>query len=322
MKNGIFVISLDFEMLWGMRDHVDIEAARLRNIQQVPEVITKLLKLFETYHIHATWATVGMLMAENTDKLHNYLPTQQPTYENQKFNSYTYLEEVNNYSQYYFPKGILETIHNTPGQEIASHTFSHFYCCEAGQTEEQFKADLAQAVAVAEGKGYGHHSLVLPRNQVNISYLSAMQDAGFTSFRGCCDGWAYDASQNRNNLARAIKLIDTYFPLTGNHTYASLEQKEGYPVNLKASWFFRMYSRKLKCFEGLKIRRIKRQMLHAARHGEIFHLWWHPHNVAVHPEESLRLIEAILSYYEVLNTSYGFTSLNMEETTEMFLMKT
>ena len=68
--------------------------------------------------------------------------------------------------------------------------------------------------------------------------------------------------------------------------------------------------------EGLKIRRIKGQMLHAAKNGLTFHLWWHPHNVGVHTEEHLKQLEEIFAYYEELKRAYGMRCLNMREAAE------
>ena len=68
--------------------------------------------------------------------------------------------------------------------------------------------------------------------------------------------------------------------------------------------------------EGLKLRRIKRQMLHAAKNGLTFHLWWHPHNVGVYTPEHMKQLEEIFSYYDELKKTYGMRSLNMREAAE------
>ena len=65
--------------------------------------------------------------------------------------------------------------------------------------------------------------------------------------------------------------------------------------------------------EGMKLRRVKKQMLHAAKHGLTFHLWWHPHNAGRNTEEYLNQLEDILRYYDELRETYGMQSLNMAE---------
>ena len=79
--------------------------------------------------------------------------------------------------------------------------------------------------------------------------------------------------------------------------------------------------RPLEFLEGLKLRRIKKQMLHAAKKGLAFHLWWHPHNVGVRTEEHLKQLEEIFRYYEELKETYGMRSLNMREMTEEITWK-
>lgn len=320
MKKGTLVISLDFEMLWGMRDHTPLESPYAQTIKKVPEVSEKLLSLFQKYHIHATWATVGLLMADQKEKWADQRSHLRPSYVNKALDSYCYLDEAKKEQAYYQCGSLLDTIKHTPGQEIGSHTFSHYYATEEGQTKEEFREDLERACEVALHHGIHLTSLVFPRNQFNENYRSVLQEKGITSYRGCQDGWMYDSHYNNNNFGRAIKLLDTYFPLTGNNSYKTDAATVGeLPFNLKGSCFLRMYNRKLKAFEGLKIRRIRSEMKHAAKHGEVFHLWFHPHNVTVNPEKNLRLIEQILFYYQELHTKYRFESLTMDELSSILL---
>ena len=44
---------------------------------------------------------------------------------------------------------LVELIARSAGQEVGSHTFSHYYCLEAGQNGETFRSDLAAAQAIA-----------------------------------------------------------------------------------------------------------------------------------------------------------------------------
>jgi hypothetical protein len=67
-----------------------------------------------------------------------------------------YLDEVGNTEKddpYYFGFTPLKDVQRRPGQEIATHTFSHYYCLEEGQTPDQFRADIDAAVAVAARQG-------------------------------------------------------------------------------------------------------------------------------------------------------------------------
>jgi hypothetical protein len=68
----------------------------------------------------------------------------------------------------------------------------------------------------------------------------------------------------------------------------------------------------------MKLRRIKKQMLHAAKNGLAFHLWWHPHNIGVRTEQHLMQLEEIFQYYAQLKETYGMQSLNMQEAAHLY----
>ena len=49
---------------------------------------------------------------------------------------------------FHYGQSLLEKISRYEGQEISTHTFSHYYCLEDGQTAEQFEADLKASLKV------------------------------------------------------------------------------------------------------------------------------------------------------------------------------
>ena len=64
LSRGVFTISIDTEFAWGTFDLP--EAMTYRKLEaRSREVITRLLGLFETYNIEATWAVVGHLFLES-----------------------------------------------------------------------------------------------------------------------------------------------------------------------------------------------------------------------------------------------------------------
>ena len=199
-------------------------------------------------------------------------------------------------------------IAEVPGQELGSHTFCHYYCREAGQTTEQFRLDMEASKAIGADKGFLLRSVVLPRNQSEPAYIQVLRELGFTSYRDEENDWIHEKVKFRP-LMRALRLADVYLPLTG-HACFTPKNEEGI-INIVGS---RMYKPRFIGFlEPLKIRRIKKQMLYAAKHNLCFHLWWHPHNVGVNTDYHLRQLEDIFSYYETLRDKYGMRSLNMGE---------
>ena len=64
------IVSLDLELFWGMQDIMDLTEYQA-NIQGGRKAIPQMLELFQKHGIHATWATVGFLFAENYEELCN-----------------------------------------------------------------------------------------------------------------------------------------------------------------------------------------------------------------------------------------------------------
>ena len=164
-KCGKFVISLDFELLWGVRDKKTIEQYG-ENIRNVHQVIPKLLALFQKYEVKATFSTVGFLFFENKAELKQAIPSTLPDYENKNLSPYNgHFDLVgNSYEEdlYHFAPQLVKQIKMYPEQEIGTHTFSHYYCLEKAQTTEAFKADLQAAIKVATKNGTELKSLVFP----------------------------------------------------------------------------------------------------------------------------------------------------------------
>src|SRR5712691_3912808 len=90
---GTFVISLDFELHWGSRDHLRVEEYK-ENLLGVRRAIPAMLALFSEFEIHVTWATVGFLFFENIDELLAAVPEELPRYSNPALDPYAALSEI------------------------------------------------------------------------------------------------------------------------------------------------------------------------------------------------------------------------------------
>lgn len=311
---GTLIVSLDFELFWGMLDCCALEDYR-ENVLGGRRAIPRLLELFRKYGIHATWATVGYLFAENREELRSYFPGKemQPTYADPKLDPYAYFAGIGDDEReapcFYAPS-LIRLVAETEGQEIGSHTFCHYYCREKGQTPEQFEADMRAAKAIGRDKGYDLTSVILPRNQCEPEYTRVLRECGFTAYRDEENDWIHEKIRFRP-LLRLLRLADVYLPLTGQGGY--LPKNEHGIWNLVGSRMYKPIFGPLRFLEGVKLRRIKRQMLHAAKNGLTFHLWWHPHNIGVKTEAHLAQLEEIFRHYAELREKYGMQSLNMRE---------
>lgn len=318
MKTPTLIISLDFELFWGMQDCVDL-AEYEANILGGRKAIPKILALFRKHGIHATWATVGFLFGKNEEELRKYFPQQMPTYANAALSAYRCFGNIGtdeSTAPCYYGNSLVGEIAAVDGQEIGSHTFSHYYCREAGQTPGQFRSDMEAAKSIAKSKGFLIRSAVLPRNQCEPAYTQVLAELGFAAYRDEENDWIHEKVKFRP-LMRILRLLDVYFPLTGQGGYTP--RLENGIVNLVGSRMYKPYFKPLAFLEGMKIRRIKKQMLHAAKNGLTFHLWWHPHNVGVRTDFHMKQLEEIFSYYDELKQTYGMRSLNMSEAAQEVL---
>lgn len=311
-KCGNLVISLDFELFWGVLDAFTLDSFK-RDMDGAREGIPMLLELFEKYGIHATWGAVGFLFAEDEDKLKGYIPEVLPKYKVNK-SHYDYIESgsiTDENSIYHFAPDLIEKILETPNQELASHTFSHYHGSDEGRCGESFEADIVAAKRIAKDKfGIVPHSLIFPRNQYDETSVRILKEQGFIAYRGRPKSSAYDG---RALVRRMLRLIDTYIPICGKKYYDRSGCLKDGIANIKASVFLRKYSRRLRLLEPLKMKSIKSQMKKAAIKGKIFHIWWHPHNMGGNLTMFLRQTEEILMYYKELHEKYGFESMSMGE---------
>jgi hypothetical protein len=311
---GNFVISLDFELLWGTRD-VATRASYGANVLGARQAIPTMLDLFHRRSIRATWAVVGLLLCECKDELLARLPAMRPTYANPARSTYAYLDEVGadeRSDPYYFGASLAKLIAACPGQEIATHTFSHYYCLEEGQTVDQFKADLGCAIDQLSRWGVSCRSIVFPRNQYAEPYLLACREAGLTHFRGKERIFFYGENARDTAILRLCRLADAYVNLSGANAPPP-SRACGSLVNVASSRFLRPYSRPVSGLDGLRLRRIERAMHSAAESGGTFHLWWHPHNFGRDLQANMAFLDRILDCHQRLADAFGMQSKTMCE---------
>ncbi|MEM6525809.1 MAG: polysaccharide deacetylase family protein [Bacteroidota bacterium] len=315
-----FTISLDFELHWG-----GFEKWPLNHYSdyflKTREVIPRILNAFEQYQVHGTWATVGLLLHRNIEELQSTFPKEKPTYQNWLLGAASYIsqnqvgcDERND--PFHFAPSLIKKILDTEGQELASHSYAHYYCNEPGQTPQQFKADALAWNRAAEAYGLKAISLVFPRNQFNRDYLKVCREVGIKIIRTNPVDWWWqiESTQNESKWKRLNRGLDAYFSIGGKTSYPiSLIKKEEGIWHLPASRLLRPYAAREFFFNAKKIDRIKNEMTLAAKNKECYHLWWHPHNFGFNPTKNMNGLDKILRHYAYLKSEYGIMSLNMGE---------
>ena len=109
-----FVISLDFELMWGVRDHKD-KSNYGHVLLGAREAVRRMLELFSTYEVRATWATVGFLFCESKAELIDSSPKIHPEYDDRRLSNYDYFDDV----------GDNEKKDPTTSERVSSKEFDH-----------------------------------------------------------------------------------------------------------------------------------------------------------------------------------------------------
>ncbi len=310
---GSLVISLDFELHWGMHDKWTVEEYKA-NLDGARAAIDGTLSLFERYQIRATWATVGILFCDGRGDALAHAPTQKPAYDRPNLDPYPLLARCGDdeaADPLHFAPSVVARIASADGQEIGTHTYSHYYALEHGQTSDQFAADIASACMVAERAGVTLSSIVFPRNQVCREYLDVCRKAGIVAYRPNRETWMQTPrpSRDESRFRRALRLTDTYLPLEGDVVRPSIDPSG--VVAVPSSRQLRPVGTRRSPLEDLLQRRILAGMRQAATTGAVYHLWWHPHNFGAAVGRNLEQLEVILKHHASLRARHGMRSESM-----------
>lgn len=301
----------------GVRDHrsaADYGDAVLGARKALPA----MLKRFSDARMRATWATVGLLFARNRDEMLDHAPKLKPAYTNSRLSPYPTIEREIGRDEaddpLHFGRSLLDLIADTDGQEIATHTYSHYYCLEDGQTLEAFDADLAAACAIAFAAGHRPTSIVFPRNQMTVEHIACCLRHGLTCFRGNPEAFAYRARAGADNTipVRGLRLLDGIVPIAGRHSFARAKVEAG-AADVPASRFLRPWNRQMPFYSRLHVDNVLREMRHAARTGQNYHLWWHPHNMGRNISQNLAQLDRIIDAFKRLRDSHGMQSSSMAD---------
>lgn len=312
---GALVISLDLELHWGMRDRVGPTGQAAADLAASRDVSCRLARLFSERNIRATWAVVGMLFASTRSELERFSPSCRPRYRRPELDPYSEpVGENESDDPLHLAGSLVRELSGTPGQEIASHTYSHYYCLESPQDEQAWRSDLAAAQAIAAHQGLSLRSLVLPRNQWEPSLLDVLPEYGFDCVRAPRPGWANrprpaGTTPAAARIARSAAYYQGLRPLP-SFGWTELDLSGGV-CRLPASSFLPPWTPGRRRLEPLRQRRLVRGLRHAIRTGGIFHLWWHPHNFVPHVGPNLDELARFLDVFAWMSARHGIVSLSM-----------
>ena len=292
-KQGIFTISLDTELAWGMFDKVDVEKKREEYLK-TREVIDELLDLFEKYNISATWAVVGHLFLDRCKKENGikHPDLKRPDYDWYDKDWFhedpaTNIEE----NPIWYGKDILKKIKNTePKQDIGSHSFSHLIYSKSG--EKVVEDDLRKTVDLAEQEGVDMNSFVFPRNEAG--HLNMIKKFGFKIYRCKNNSWFEKNNKLPESIKKIFRLFEEFLSITP--PVAKIKNKSGL-IEVGGSQIYRSYDFPWNFLSvSSRIKRARKGIDKVAREGGIYHLWFHPFNLVKNKKDLIEGIEEILKY--------------------------
>jgi peptidoglycan/xylan/chitin deacetylase (PgdA/CDA1 family) len=312
---GAFVVSLDFELQWGVRATLARDGGYRENLRGAREAIPQMLRLFEEFEIAATWAAVGLLFATSRLESESFRPGLQPLYRDGSLNPYREpVGEDEEDDPFHYAPSLIDAIRSTPRQEIGTHTFGHYHCLAPGQTADEFRADLRSAIAIAAKQGIAIRSIVFPRNEHNPAYDLLLKEAGILCYRG--NPWLYARSDAGvpARVLRAARLLDAHVALPGTtFAWERLMQPNGL-CNVPGSLFLRpIDERSAGAIPRLRLKRVLAGLRRAADRREVFHLWWHPHNFGAQLEVNLALLRVMLESFAEQRARGSVRSFSMHE---------
>ncbi|HEX5731471.1 MAG TPA: polysaccharide deacetylase [Blastocatellia bacterium] len=297
---GVFVISLDLELIWGTLDLFG--PARFRSACEVERrvVIDRLLDLFTEFDISATWCVLGHLLldecaAEGSRKHPEIVRPGHDWVRHDWFEHDPCGRE--NDDSIFLGRSLVEKIQACPvAQEIGCHSFSHVIFGDSGCSRETAESEVRACLVAAEMLGIRMRSFAFPRN--SAGHLDVLAEHGFTSYRGAEPHWYEQAAvpNAMRRLARLAEVVTVTKPPTvlpeitpcglwnvpGSMIYFPLH---GFRRYVPVSW---------------RVKRAVKGLGEAARRNRIFHLWFHPTNLAYETDAAFSGLRQILEHARAL----------------------
>jgi peptidoglycan/xylan/chitin deacetylase (PgdA/CDA1 family) len=294
-RRGVFTLSLDFELLWGTVDLFGPERFRRACEVERESVVDRLLGLLEEFEIPATWCILGhLLLAEcrrSGGRAHPEIVRPRHAWVRGDWLQHDPCSDETR-APLFYGRSLVEKIRacRVP-QEIGSHSFSHAIFSDPGCSREAAASELRASVEAANELGLSPRSFAFPRN--GVGHLDLLAQHGFTGYRGPAPRW-YERREPPSAWHRLGRLWSV-LAATPPPVVAPEAAEKGL-VNVPASMiYFPMHGARRSIPVSRRVLRARKGLEAAARTGRIFHLWFHPTNLADEPEAMFRGLREIFS---------------------------
>ena len=283
MKTVCF--SFDFELRWGVRHLYRGDFSKYQKELNGADAAANLLcDYFDENQIASSWATVGALALSGWDEFFDLCNIRDLNLRSNFIADTSEFKKEN--ERYYFSPVTVNRLASSEFAELASHTFTHLFCCEPNVTEQMFIADNLTTNDVFLSK-FRHKptSIVFPRNQQNFLYC--LPKLGIKSYRATEVGDSPEANTLLGNtiFEKARRFASSINPFivrstayNSSFTRASLFLRLNLPPYL---W-------------NLHLARIKNE-LRSLSNNECLHIWCYPHNLGAETASKLRRISEVMA---------------------------
>jgi peptidoglycan/xylan/chitin deacetylase (PgdA/CDA1 family) len=280
LDKGVFVISLDFELIWGTVDLFGPEGFRRACEIERERVIDELLNLFVEFEFPATWCILGHLFLDKCEatngQKHPEIVRPQHAWHSADWFQHDPCESEHERSVF-VGRSLVEKIKNCPvSQEIGSHSFSHVVFADEGCSCETAETEMKECVRLANEMNVKLESFAFPRNEVG--HLDVLREKGFTCYRGVEPNW-YENPKVPEKARRILRLIDVL--RAAKPPVVLPEKTENGLWNIPGSAiYFPMHGVRRHIPLSLRVKRAVKGLNAAVREKKVFHLWFHPTNMA------------------------------------------
>jgi len=279
LERGVFTLSLDFELIWGTLDLFGPEAFRQACEFERAQVVDRLLRLLAELEIPATWCVLGHLFlarcAPQDGRRHPEIVPPQHAWCPDWFQHDGGGDESG--QPIFYGRSLVEKIRSCPvSQEIGCHSFSHVIFGDRGCSRETARSEVAACVRLARELGLELRSFAFPRN--SVGHLDVLREHGFRCYRGPGPRW-YERDDAPGALGRLAHLADV---LSAAEPATVLpEATESGLWNIPGSMiYFPMHGVRRYVPVSRRVARALKGLRAAAAGGRVFHLWFHPTNLA------------------------------------------
>jgi len=299
LPTGTFMLSIDTELAWGSVYNGSFRQ-RLGHYARTREAITRLLALSERYHISATWAVVGHLFLDQCRAVDGIKHPEIIRPEYSWFGGDWFdadpSSDLGTDPFWYGPDIVGQIQECRVPQEIGCHGFSHMIAGDLGCSRECFASEIRACREQAAKWGVTLQSFVFPRN--SIAHLDVLAEQGFTTFRGPEPAWYGGLPGPCHRPARAAARL---LPLTPP---AVTPRWDGALWDIPASFFYPHRDGVAHMVPvGWNVHKANLGLAEAARQRGIFHMWFHPFNLASDPEPLLAGLESIFQRVDRLRAA-------------------